>query len=271
MKVLGIIAGGGDLPKKIIQACLKTNRPFFVLALEGFADLDVIKSIPHEWCKIGEIQTALDILKKNNVQEILFVGRVKRPSLTSLSLDKTGVKWIAKIGLKAFGDDGLLSGILELLKKEGFSIVKAQDIAKDLMVQKGCLTKTKPNEKDWQDIRRGIIAAQELGKLDIGQSVVVEEGVVLSVEGIEGTDAMILRTKDLKKHKNRGVLVKLVKPQQSHAVDMPTTGIETVKNAINIGLKGMAIQSMGTFVLDLNQMIELANKNNFFIEVVDVS
>jgi len=269
--VLGIIAGGRDLPKKIIQACQKINRPFFVLALEGFADPDLIKSTPHEWCKIGAIQTALDILKKNNVQEILFVGQVKRPSLTSLSLDKTGVKWIAKIGLKAFGDDGLLSGVLELVEKEGFSIVKAQDIVKDLMVQKGCLTKTKPTEKDWQDIKRGIYAAQELGKADIGQSVVVEEGVVLSVEGIEGTDAMILRTKNLKKHKDCGVLVKLVKPQQSQAVDMPTTGIETVENAINSGLKGMAIQSMGTFVLDLNQMIELANKNNFFIEVVEVS
>lgn len=271
MQTLGIIAGGGDLPKKIIQVCQKIKRPIFVIALEGFADPDLVETVPHAWCKIGAIQTVIDTFKKNNVQEILFVGRVKRPSLSKLSLDKTGAKWIAKIGLKAFGDDGLLSGILQLVEKEGFKIIKAQDIAKDLMVEKGCLTTSQPDEKDWQDIKRGVMAAQELGKADIGQSVIVEEGVVLSVEGIEGTDAMILRTKSLKKHACAGVLVKLVKPQQSRSVDMPTTGVETVRNALDIGLKGMAIQAKGTFVLDLDKMIEVADKNNFFIEAVEVS
>jgi DUF1009 family protein len=270
MKTLGIIAGGGDLPKKIIQVCQNINRPFFILALEGFADRGLVEAVSHEWCKIGAIQKAIDTFKKNNVQEILFVGHVKRPSLSTVSLDKTGVKWLAKIGIKAFGDDGLLSGILNLVEKEGFKIIKAQDIAKDLIIEKGTVTKTQPDEKDWEDIRRGIDAAQKLGAADIGQSVIVEEGVVLSVEGIEGTDAMISRTASLKKHKNKGVLVKIVKPQQNRSVDMPTTGVETVKNAIDIGLKGMAIQALGTLVLDRDKMIELADKNDFFIEAVEI-
>ncbi len=270
MNTLGIIAGGGDLPKKIVQVCRQTKRPFFIVALDGFADPKFIKTTPHQWVKIGEIQTTLDAFKSKNVQEIVLAGIVKRPSLTNLKLDKTGVKWIAKIGLKAFGDDGLLSGILDLVKKEGFKIIKSQEIIKDIMVEKGTLTKVQPSHKDWDDINRGVAAAQTIGKADIGQSVIVEEGVVLSVEGIEGTDAMITRTKSLKKHAKAGVLVKMVKPQQSHAVDMPTTGIETVKNAIAIGLNGMVIQARGTFVLDLDKMVDLANENNFFIEAVEV-
>ena len=266
---LGIVAGKGTLPEKLIQLCKRDNRPFVVLALTGQAEPELVKDLPHIWLAMGAVEKALAYFRENSVQDLVFVGAIQRPSLKHLTMDKTAAKWIAKIGIKAFGDDGLLSGILSLLEKEGFSIVRVQDVLQDLQVKPGALGAHQPLDQDHADIRRGVLALKTLASLDMGQALIVEEGVILSAEGAEGTSALIKRTKDLQKTDHGGVLVKLTKAHQSHRVDLPTIGPETIKSATAAGLAGIAIEAHATLVLDSEVIIHAANDAGLFVLAID--
>ena len=262
---LAIIAGRGELPEKIINSCQESKRPFVVLAIQDQTDPGLVKDVTHQWMKFGEMEGPLSFLKAHGVQDLVFAGGLTRPSLRSLTLDKTAAKWLAKIGLKAFGDDGLLSGILDLLEKEGFSVVGVQSILKGLQVPEGVLGDINPTETDLVDINRGAKVLKKMGSLDIGQGVVVEEGVVLAVEAAEGTDAMLKRSKSLKRHKQAGVLVKLAKPDQSHYVDLPTIGPETIKQVKKLGLNGIAIQSKATLIVEKSKVIKMVDEAGLFL------
>ena len=267
-RTVGLVAGRGRLPEQIIHLCNAQNRPLVILAIEGQTPEALVSKVPHRWVKFGEIEKALSFLKEHHVQDLVFVGGLTRPSLKSLSLDKTAAKWLAKIGLKAFGDDGLLSGVLDLFKKEGFSVVGCHELLKDLHVVEGILGCHEPTSQDREDITRGQKVLKKMGSLDIGQGVIIEHGVVLAVEAAEGTDAMILRVKDLKKNPKGGVLVKLPKSDQSRSVDLPTIGPQTIKNAQAAGLSGIAIEAQGTLVVEREQVIALADKAGIFLRAL---
>lgn len=262
---LGIVAGRGLLAEKLIHLCKEDKRPFVVLALRDQADPQLVEGLPHTWVEIGAVEKALSYFRQNEVKDLVFVGAIQRPSLKSLSMDKTAAKWIAKIGLKAFGDDGLLSGILSLLEDEGFSILRVQDLLKGLQVKPGVLGAHQPTDEDHDNIRRGVMALKTMAPLDMGQALIVEEGVILSVEGAEGTDGLIQRTKTLQKTNHGGVLVKLTKTNQSHRVDLPTIGPDTIQNVAEAGLAGIAIEAHSGLVLDGEAVIEQANTLGIFL------
>jgi len=266
---LGIIAGKGLLPLKLIQACLAQKRPFVILALHGQTDPALVENVPHTWVNLGAIEEPIRYFHEHHVEQIIFAGAIQRPSLRHLTLDKTGAKWLAKIGMKAFGDDGLLSGILDLVEEAGFFIVGVQDVLGDLQVPIGVLGQHQPSCDDLEDIQRGVDALKVLGSLDMGQALIVEEGVILSVEGAEGTDGLIERTKSLHKTARGGVLVKLTKPSQSHRVDLPTIGPTTLECMAQAGLKGLAIQAHATLVLEKEKVIKAANEAGIFMIAVD--
>lgn len=263
--MLGIIAVKGNLPRLLIDACLASKRPFFILAFEDQTDPALVQSYPHAWVALGQIGPALKALHDAGVTELVMAGHLKRPSLRSLKMDATGLKWIGKIGAAAFGDDGLLSGIIKLLEKEGFRILGPQDILQNILASAGSLGKYDPTDEELDDIQKGVEILKALAPFDIGQGVILENGIVLALEAIEGTDAMLERTAAHKREQKTGVLVKMCKPQQEQRIDLPTIGPNTVEKAAAIGLRGIAVQAGASNIIDLETVKKLADQKGLFI------
>ena len=196
---LGIIAGSGDLPRRLIAACRAQGRPCFVLALQGQTDAATVAEVPHAWNRLGAAQEALDALHGAGVVDIVLAGRMKRPSLTSLKPDAKGAAMLARIGLRAFGDDSILRALKSELEREGFNIVGPDSILNSLLAGAGPFGAHRPDETAQSDIARGIAVARALGAVDVGQAVVVQQGIVLGVEAVEGTDALLQRVAGLKR------------------------------------------------------------------------
>ena len=262
---LGIIAGGGTLPKQLINHCRKEGRPYALVCLKNFALPETAENEKCLWCRMGEAGKALTYFKKNGVRQIVMIGGVRRPSLLQLRPDWWATKFLIKIGFKAFGDDNLLSAVIKGVEAEGFQFVGIHEIMTDLLADEGVWGKIKPDEQALIDIKHGIKIALGLGALDVGQSVVVQQGIVLGVEAVEGTDALINRCKDLKREGVGGVLVKTKKPRQEQRADLPTIGVQTVVNAYEAGLRGIAVQAGNTLVTDRQAVVKKADELGMFV------
>ena len=163
------------------------------------------------------------------------------------------------------GDDGLLRAVVEEIEKDGMSVKGVHEVMPDILIKEGVLTKRRPSKQDLIDIKRGVEAALTLGKLDIGQAVIVQQGLVLGVEGIEGTDELIRRCKDYRRKGDGGVLVKLRKPQQDMRIDLPTIGSRSVERAHETGLEGIIVHAGNGLIVDEKETIDLANKYGMYI------
>ena len=263
---LGIIAGGGELPKHIMDWCENHNQPYHVLAIKGNADEGYFdKKVPHTWIRIGQAGTGFKVFKEQNVQKIILIGTIKRPTFSELIPDLRTTAFFAKIGTKALGDDGILRALVKELEEDGMQVVGIHEVMPELLAPFGVLTKEKPNKEDEEDIRRGLEVATALGALDVGQSVVTQQGLVLGVEGIEGTDRLIKRCKDYVRKGKAPLLVKLRKPQQDMRIDLPTIGAMTVENAYQSGFKGIVVHAGNTLIVNQKQVVKLADKYKMFI------
>ncbi len=266
MSCLGIIAGSGGLPKKLIEACQREKREFFVLALRGQTDEIFLQNTPHAWTRLGETNTAINILKKNNVDTLVMAGAIRRPTLAELRPDWRTIQVFARLGRAAFGDDALLRAIAEEFEKEGFKVIGAHQVEPDIISPAGVLGHVVPTEEQEQDIIQGVHAAKTLGVLDIGQAVVVQQGIVLGVEAVEGTDALLERCRGLRRKGVGGVLVKACKPQQDTRLDMPTIGMQTVRRAFEAGLSGIAVEAGASLILEREAVIAAADKLGIFVK-----
>ncbi len=268
---LGLIAGGGELPGLVIAACQASGRPLHVLALKGHAEPDVIGDFPADWIRLGEAATGFSILKKAGVDQVLMIGPVRRPSFSELAPDFKTAAFIARVGLKSLGDDGLLRAVVSELESEGFQVIGIDDVLADCLSPLGLFGKIGPDEQAQADIERGIQVALELGRIDVGQSVIVQQGIVLGVEAIEGTDHLIRRCADLKRSGPGGVLVKLKKPGQERRVDLPTIGMTTLREAAAAGLRGIVVQANGSLVLGRAAVAAEADHLGLFIQGIAVN
>jgi DUF1009 family protein len=263
---LGIVAGSGDLPKRLLEACRASGREPFILALEGHTDPALVANAPHAWIRLGAAGDGFAALRGAGVTDVVFIGPVRRPSLTSLMPDVRAAKFLARAGLRAFGDDGLLSAIVKEFEAEGFRVVGADDVLSDLAAPHGAVGRVLPDDAAKADIARGLAVVRALGALDIGQAAVVESGVVLGVEAIEGTDALIERAGKLKREGvRRGVLVKARKPGQERRVDLPTVGVATVDHVIAAGFAGIAIEAGAALVVDREEVARRADAAGIFV------
>jgi len=269
---LGIIAGGGVLPNKLICYCKNHKIPFYVLAISGNADKAYFNdTVPHTFIRIGQAGTGFQIFKRENINDVVMIGTIHRPAFSDLVPDLRTAAFFTKIGLKALGDDGILRAVIKEIENEKWRVVGIHEIMPDILLRTGTLTKAKPDKQALADIARGVEVALGLGKLDVGQSVVVQQGLVLGLEGIEGTDELIKRCSLYKRKGAGGVLVKLRKPQQDMRIDLPTIGTTTIENAHNSGLKGLAIHAGNALIVDEQEVIKLANKYKMFLIGIDPS
>jgi DUF1009 family protein len=263
---LGIIAGGGPLPGQVANAARAAGRPVFVAALEGFAEPVIVAPYAHQFFRLGAIGAIRAALKARDCVDVVMIGPVKRPSLLALRPDAEGAKLLAKIGRAAFaGDDGLLAAIIKILNEDGFRVLGAHDILSDVLGPAGLLTATAPDATAMADVQRGLGVLAALGAADIGQACVVQQGIVLAVEAVEGTDAMLARIQSVARPGPGGVLVKIAKPGQDRRADLPTIGAATIENAAMAGLRGIAFEAGGTILTDRKAMIEAADRTKIFL------
>jgi DUF1009 family protein len=268
---LGIIAGGGPLPGQVAAAAVAAGRVVFVAALEGFAEPAVVAPYEHRFFRLGAAGAIRAALKERGCRDIVMIGPVKRPSLLSLRPDAEGAKLVAKIGRAAFaGDDGLLAAIIRTLSEDGFRVLGAHDILADVLGPAGLLTATAPDAAAMADVRRGLAVLATLGAADIGQACVVQQGIVLAVEAVEGTDAMLSRVAGLARSGPGGVLVKCAKPGQDRRADLPTLGVATIRNTAAAGLRGIAFEAGGTILADRVAMVEAADGAGLFLTGINI-
>jgi DUF1009 family protein len=273
-RVVALFAGRGELPLKIITHCHEHNHPLFLVAFEGQTDPQLANNFVkgHIWTHFGAVGEILGYLKTNKVTHIVMAGTMRRPSWSDIKLDWKGAQWVAKMGvakmktgLQLSGDDGLLTSVVGLLKEEGFDVISPTDILDTLLAPEGAMGRYHPEKADWEDIARGREVAGLLGTCDVGQAVVVQEGLVLGVEAIEGTEALLGRCGALRRGGRGGVLVKMAKPGQSRVVDLPTIGVATVHQAKAAGLSGIAVEAGSTQILDQKAVVKAADEEGLYL------
>jgi len=263
---LGILAGGGDLPRRLAEACRSMRRPYHVVAIQGEADADALAGEPLDWTELAQVGRTLDLLRQNNCVEVVLAGRVRRPALRALVPDARGAVLLAKLLPRLLvGDDGLLRVVVGEIEGEGFQVVGADQVMGDLLTPAGQLGAVAPDDAARADIARGREVARALGGVDVGQAVVVQQGLVLGVEAIEGTAALLDRCAGLRRSGPGGVLVKLKKPGQDRRIDLPALGSDSVHRAAAAGLRGIAAEAGGTLLIDRDAAIAAADGAGLFL------
>ena len=266
-KTLGMIAGGGMMPMEIIKYCNQNEQDIFVVGLESFAKEDELKDAPHIFAKIGEVGKMIKAFNQNNVYDIVLAGGIKRPALKELIPDWEGAKLLAKLAknIKKLGDDKLFRMVMDEIERYGFHVVGIEEVVPGMLFSEGVYGKVKPSQEDMDDVRRGITVAKAIGAVDVGQAVVVQEGIVLAMEAVEGTDQMLSRAASLKKQGKAPVMVKVLKPGQDMRVDLPAIGLQTIELLKTNGIKGIAVEAGGILLIERDAVIETADREGIFI------
>lgn len=263
---LAVLAGNGPLPRQVAEAARDQGRDVLVVTIENVSNAsDYDQDFEHARVRLGGAKHLIKTLKQAKAEEIIMVGGARRPGLRELKPDMKALAIITKATLKGLGDDGLLGAVCKTLEDEGFRVIGATDILPDLLAPIGQIAGPKPDNQAQNDIRRGVEVVTLLGQADVGQGAVIQQGIVLALEAIEGTDAMITRAGTLKREGAGGVLVKLAKPQQDHRVDLPTIGLKTIEAATQAGLRGIAVSAGSCQIVDTEAVKQAAKDANLFL------
>ena len=265
---LGLVAGSGDLPISILKECEKSNIKPFVIVLKDFAKESDYKEYNHRLLKFGDVGKAISFFRKNKVKYIVFAGAVKKPDLKTIWPDLKGFFLLMQLlKCKIFGDDTILQTAIKFLEKEGFEILPVDKIVKDIKISHGIAgTIQLPNEDYMTDIELGVKVLKQIGDLDIGQSIVIQNGIVMGIECIEGTEKLIERCGHLKYTTGRKpILVKIKKTKQTRKIDLPAIGEDTITQLKQAGFAGVAIDYENGLVINRQATINLANKNKIFV------
>jgi DUF1009 family protein len=258
VKKLGLIAGGGKFPLIVADSARKHGLRVIAVAHKGETDPLLAKSVDEiTWINLGQLGRLIHILKKNGVHEALMAGTVsKRRMFEKVKFDLKGISLISRLAI--FHDDNILRAVASQLAKEGIEIVSSTQFLPELLAPTGCLTEKRPGKKEMEDIQLGWKIAKELGRLDIGQCVVVRNGTVLALEAIDGTNETIMRGGKLAGE--NAVVVKVSKPDQDLRFDVPSVGLETITIMSQVKASVLAVEAGKTLLFDRKEMIDYADK-----------
>jgi len=260
---IGIIAGGGQFPLLFIDAAKKAGRRVVVVAHKGETDESVVQSADSVcWVKLGQLGKLISFFKEAGVGETVFLGTITKTRIfRDILPDLKGISLWNKIDRKQ--DDGILRAIAGVLEEEGIRVLESTLYLRHLLFPAGVLTRKKPSREQRRDIEFGWQNARAIGRLDIGQCVVVRDCTVLAVEAIDGTDATILRGGALAKEK--AVVVKVKKPNQDFRFDLPATGLTTIESLQKVKGAVLAVEAGQSLMFDRELMIEQADKAGIVI------
>ena len=260
----GLIAGTGRFPLLFAQSAKNHGVEIIAVAHKG-QTLPELESLVKKiyWIKVGQLGKLIKILKTEGIKDAAMVGGITKTIMFSdVVPDFQAISLVAK--LRTLNDDVLLRAVAEAIEKEGITIHSSTIFLDELLSPPGCLTKKVPDKKEMRDIEFGWEIAKAIGKLDIGQTIVVKDQVVLAVEAIEGTDEAIRRAGTLGK-RNGLVVIKVSKPQQDLRFDVPAIGPGTITTMREAGAKVLAVESERTLLIDKEELIRAANKAGIVI------
>ena len=264
--MIGLIFGETDFPKEIISRIKKKNIKYLIIDI---SKSKIFKKDKKSYSvSLGQFGRIINILKENNCKNVLFAGKVKKPNFSKLKLDLKGIYYFPRI-IKAskFGDVAIFKEIIKIFAQNNIKTENSLKFNPELSLKKGNYTKIKPNNEDQLDIKIAIKTLNNLNQYNFSQGVVVRNKKVVFVEGKGGTKKMLESTR-YKISKNQGVLVKLPKKKQDLRIDLPTIGLETLKQSKIMGLKGIVVKNKQHVFLDKIKCIKFANINKMFISVI---
>ena len=263
--MIGLIFGDTSFPIEILKKVKKKKIKYLII------DLSKSKKFKRDRASysisIGQFGKIIKILKQNNCKKVLFAGKVSKPNFSKLKLDLKGIYYIPRI-IKAskLGDAAILKEIIKILNQKSIKTISSITFNPELSLKKGNYSKITPNKEDKKDIKIAITTLNKLANYNFSQGTVVRNKKVIAIEGIGGTEKMLKKCKS-NKIKNKGVLVKFPKKKQDLRVDLPSVGLETLKQCKTARLKGIVLKSKQNIFLDKKKCINYANKNKIFITV----
>jgi len=264
---IGLIAGGGQFPILFSKQAAAKGFAVYAIALANETDpglSDMVEDM--EWIALGQVKKIIRFFKKHQIVDAVMLGTVKKTRIFSdIKPDMKALTMIA--GMRHTHDDGMLRAFARGLEKEGIFIRSSTFLLPDLLAPPGCWTNRKPSQSEKADMDLGWHLAKEIGRLDIGQCVVVGGGSVLAVEAIDGTDATIKRGAAL--GSGTAVVVKVCKPNQDMRFDIPATGVATINTMKDAGARLLVVEAGKTVVFDRDEMISLANQYGICIVGVE--
>ena len=260
---IGIIAGGGQFPMMVAEAA--RARGLRTVAVAHYGETEPVLSEKVNkiiWIKLGQLGRLIKAFRAEDVKNVIMAGSItKRRMFENLRPDLKGLAIMTKLAV--FHDDDILRAVAEELAGEGIEIVSSTAYLPELLAEEGCFTKRKPGREEMEDIFFGWKVAKELGRMDIGQSVVVRQKTVLAVEAIDGTDATIRRGGRIAKEK--AVVVKVSKPNQDLRFDVPSVGLETIEIMGEVKAAVLAVEAGRTLIFDREKMLEKANQKKIAV------
>ena len=263
--MIGLIFGETNFPIEILKKIKIKKLKYLIIDLSTSKKFKNDKNSHN--VSIGQFGKIINILNRNKCKKVLFAGKVTKPKFSKLKLDLKGIYYIPRIIKKSKkGDAAILKEIINILKQEKIRTINSLTFNPELTLKKGTYSKVKPNKDDKKDINKAISTLSKLGKYTFSQGTVVRNNKVVAIEDKRGTENMLKKCNN-KKFKNNGVLVKFPKKKQDLRIDLPTVGLNTLKQCKSAGIKGIVLKSKQNVFLERSKCINFTNKNKMFITV----
>ena len=261
--MIGLFLGDTDFSEKVLSKVNKLKKKYFIIDL---SKKNKFKKNKNSFkISIGKFGAIIDLIKQKKCKKVLFAGKIAKPSFSSLRLDLKGIYYMPGV-IKAakIGDAAIIKSIIKILNNEGIKVISSIYFNPELSLKKGNYTILKPDNQDIISIKKVKAYFSNTKSLDHIQALVVKEDKILAKEGKEGTKKMLSKLRK----KSDGILIKLPKKKQDLRMDLPTVGLQTLKDIKKYGLRGVVLQSKKNIFLDKNECIKFANKNKIFINVI---
>ena len=261
--MIGLFLGDTDFSDAVLKKVKKLNKKYFIIDFSKNNKFK-IDTNSHR-ISIGKFGKIINLIKEKKSKKVLFAGKIAKPKFSTFRLDFKGAYYMPSIMRAAkLGDAAIIKAIIKILDNENIKVISSIFFNPELTLKSGNYTKLKPNRSDSNSIKKGITYFDKLNNLDHVQAVIVKDNTILATEGRQGTKKML--SKLMKK--SEGILIKLPKKKQDLRIDLPTIGLQTLKDCKKYGLKGIVLKSKKNIFLDKVKCISFANKNNIFIKII---
>jgi UDP-2,3-diacylglucosamine hydrolase len=262
----GLIAGNGKFPFLVLEGAKRAGASIAVAAIREETDPAIERLAERlTWVGIGQLGKMLRFFKNEGVEKAIMAGQVKHVQIFSGALpDMRMLKMLLRLPRR--NTDALIGAVASELATEGIELIDSTYFLKDQLPQPGTLTKRSPDERERGDVEYGLEIANEIGRLDLGQTIVIRDRACVAIEAMEGTDAVIRRAGELAR--GRLTVVKVAKPDQDMRFDVPVVGVPTVTSMIEASATCLSLTAGKTLMFDREEMIALANRNKIAIVAV---
>ena len=261
--MIGLFLGDTDFSEAVLKKIKRLNKKYFII---DFSKNNKFKKDKNSHrISIGKFGEIIKLIKEKKSKKVLFAGKIAKPKFSSLRLDLKGIYYMPSVIRAAkIGDAAIIKAIIKILANEGIKVISSIFFNPELSLKKGNFSKIKPNKQDIVSIKKSQIYFNKINNLDHIQALVVKDGKIIAREGREGTKKMLSKLKI----NSNGILIKLPKKKQDLRMDLPTIGLQTLKDIKKYGLKGVVLKSKRNIFLDKTKCINFANKNKIFIKVI---